>query len=372
MVRRLIQVLEDAAFPAGAAPGRVLPIEGIRGLAMLLVFLAHCSLVFRPWTAGEWTRSLFTIGQTGVDLFFVLSGYLIYSLALSHRGPWSAFLRRRARRIYPPFLAALTIYLALDLLLPQPSRMVQNGGLPYLLQCLLLLPGIFQIPPLFSVAWSLSYEALYYLLAPAFVVLFGLQRRTPAVRIALIVALGLAYTAMILAWFPAAWPGLRLQPWHHWRLLLFPAGMLAAEALRAGRGLPSAFHWPAAAFAAAVLGPWLLWLVAEPAQQPYTGLAASAGIGLAAALVFTTAFPGRGPLAAFFTWKPLRWLGNISYSFYLVHGIGLHAVLLAARPFPALPFWLLTLAAFAAASAISLILFVLIERRYSLQPPRIR
>lgn len=365
--------LSSAVLASSERPGRVLAMEGVRGLAILGVFAAHSTVVFRPWLGeGEAARAIFLIGQTGVDLFFVLSGYLIYALALEHKGPWRGFIRRRVRRIYPPFLAAFVVYLALSLGLPGVSRLPESGVGLYVLQGLLLLPGVFDIRPLFAVAWSLSYEALYYCAAPLFVAVCGLRRRPARIRAAFILCAAAAYAAAVALWFPARWSAIALSPWHHWRLLLFPAGMLAHEAVAAGWFRGRAWQWAGGVAAALAFGPFLLW-VANPAfQQPWPGLGGAAMLGAAAAVAYPAAFSGPGPLAALLSWTPLRWLGNLSYSFYLVHGLGLHAVAFAERDWPAAPAWLLCGSGFVAATAVSLALFLLVERRWSLPPPRVR
>lgn len=363
----------NAVFAASERPGRVLAMEGVRGLAILGVLAAHCTVLFRPWLGeGAWTRAVFLIGQTGVDLFFVLSGYLIYGLALEHHGPWHRFLARRARRIYPPYLAAFGVYLALAFALPQAGRLPETGTVLYVLQGLLLLPGLFDIQPLFAVAWSLSYEAFYYLAAPLLVWAGALRRRPARVRAALILALAAAYAAAVALWFPARWPAIALSPWRHWRLLLFPAGMLAWEAVRAGWLRGRGWQWTGAAAVAVVFGPVLLWLANPAFQQPWPGLAGALLMGAAAAMAFAAAFHGPGPLAGLLEWPPLRWLGNLSYSLYLVHGLGLHAVALAARNWPGAPGWLVCGAGLVAAIAAALPLFLLVERRWSLPPVRVR
>ncbi|HAX41846.1 MAG TPA: hypothetical protein DCY80_04720, partial [Solibacterales bacterium] len=97
MLRRVFAMCTFGVLAVSERPGRVLPMEGVRGVGMLLVFLAHCTVIFRDWIAPESLMDtlagrVFVIGQTGVDMFFVLSGYLIYSLALGHRGSWRRFL----------------------------------------------------------------------------------------------------------------------------------------------------------------------------------------------------------------------------------------------------------------------------------------
>ncbi|HRJ18544.1 MAG TPA: acyltransferase [Bryobacteraceae bacterium] len=375
MLRRVFAMCTFGVLAVSERPGRVLPMEGVRGVGMLLVFLAHCTVIFRDWIAPESLMDtlagrVFVIGQTGVDMFFVLSGYLIYSLALGHRGSWRRFLARRAQRIYPPFLAVLGLYIVLALALPGEGRLPETGRWLYLAQCVMLLPGFFDIRPLFAVAWSLSYEAAYYLSAPLLVAVAGLQRRGVRTRVLIILAGGLAYTAAVWFRFPEQWPAVAFSPWHHWRLLLFPAGMLAYEAVKSAGRLDWRWHWVAVSALFVAFGPFLLWVANPLFQQPWPGLLRAGVLGVATGVAFVAAFSGPGVLAAVFSWAPLRWLGNLSYSFYLVHGLGLHLVAMAARPWAEAPFWGLCAAGFLAASAVSLALFFAVERRYSLRAPR--
>src|SRR5580693_1407240 len=86
-------------------------MEGVRGLAVFLVFVAHYLTLAEPWlpAAGigrEISSRLMSLGLAGVDLFFVLSGYLIYGSWIRRRPRLGSYLWRRAQRIYPAFLAA--------------------------------------------------------------------------------------------------------------------------------------------------------------------------------------------------------------------------------------------------------------------------
>src|SRR3954451_928165 len=94
----------------GLGGQNVRPMEGLRGFAVSLVFLVHYVALVRPWTEGNESlgtvaKSLHSIGSTGVDLFYVLSGYLIYGSLVARQQPFPQFIRRRAQRLYPAFTA---------------------------------------------------------------------------------------------------------------------------------------------------------------------------------------------------------------------------------------------------------------------------
>ena len=102
---------------------RITTMEGARGVAVALVFLVHYHAAFALWApattlTGSISQFLWTIGHSGVDLFFVLSGYLIYGAALKPSLHYGRFMKRRIHRIYPTFLVVLALYIALSFVFP--------------------------------------------------------------------------------------------------------------------------------------------------------------------------------------------------------------------------------------------------------------
>ena len=98
----------------------------------------------------------------GVDLFFILSGYLIANLLQSGKMSTSQFLWRRFLRIYPPFLASLLVIILLSIPVFHLKLNATN-----LLANLFFLNGFFdlEVVPLNPVTWSLFYEAIFYFIA---------------------------------------------------------------------------------------------------------------------------------------------------------------------------------------------------------------
>lgn len=160
-------------------------LDGLRAISVLLVIIVHSrNLDISQWSGGE----------NGLSLFFVISGFLITTLALreeSRHGSISlrAFYTRRAFRILPLYYAVLTMYVVLVLLLQLDPR--QDGfqwALPYYLAFLQdhvhFVPDTPYLP--FEVSWSLGVEEKFYLLWPllAFVVLAKARRwRVPVAAI---------------------------------------------------------------------------------------------------------------------------------------------------------------------------------------------
>lgn len=337
---------------------RSLPMEGLRGLAVLLVFFVHYTTLVEPWlrnAAADLFQDIHRLGNTGVDLFFVLSGYLIYGTLIRKDTPFLAFMGRRIQRLYPAFIAVLVLYLLLSALFPAESKLPRDLGEAalYVLQNLLLLPGIFDIPPIITVAWSLSYEMLFYLVVPLLVDALRLRRWPVAWRTALFL---LAAAAFVVPGFP--YP----------RMAMFACGMILADILPRLRGRAGIVPWLDLGAVAAVLA---------------CGAALARGLGgtLDLVVLFVACFAlcaaallDAGVVARALAYRPLRLLGNMSYSYYLLHGLALKFFFLCLRPFegmiPAsdLHYLILLPPAFLGTVLASYGLYLAVERPLSLLP----
>lgn len=349
----------------GGGASNVRPMEGLRGFAVFLVFLVHFVTLVRPWISEGsgflvFEKSLHAIGNTGVDLFFVLSGYLIYGSLISRRQHFLRFMSRRIQRIYPAFVAVFAVYVLLSFVLPEKDKLPAAAAerVVYLVQNFLLLPGIFPIDPIITVAWSLSYEMFYYLAIPLVVVLFRLRERTAGFRVAFFLSI-----AFVAAIYCAANGG-------HIRLIMFISGIVLHEAMKSPR-VPS----PRGFFALMVLAAGLLLCTLV------TGTGAGGSV-LKICTLFVTFFVlcltcfrnPSGWLPSSFAWTPLRWLGNMSYSYYLLHGLTLKAgflalsTVLSGASHGAWLFWVLLPPMFALTVVTASTLFLLVERPFSLAP----
>lgn len=358
---------------------RNLPMEGLRGLAVLLVFFVHYHGLIGRWLredSGTFAVSYFlsSIGHSGVDLFFVLSGYLIYGAVLSKRTPYLTFMKRRIERIYPAFLCVLAIYLVLSALFPSESKIPARplDAALYILANLLLLPGIFNITPIIAVAWSLSYEFFYYLLIPLIVGTFGMQRWPRLWRVVFFIALVILYTA-----------GCVFGPFSHLRLIMFVAGILLYEARHSyelGRKITPRVDY-LVLLAVALTFPLIYMLTDRQEILPLALRPGRFGLVYRELLLFVSffaftfaCFDSRGVLRRIFSWRPLRWLGNMSYSYYLIHALTINAVATGlALIYPpenksATLFWLLLPPVFFLTLVSSTLLFLFVERRFSFAP----
>jgi peptidoglycan/LPS O-acetylase OafA/YrhL len=170
---------------------RVPELDGIRAIAAIAVIGLHAgnvSTAFRPPILMLW-------GAMAVDLFFVLSGYLITTIILAEggsRGFLVNFYARRSLRTWPIYYLCLLAIAGVGVLAP---RLYPIDGLPYFLTYTQNLPHYWggEAPPFclaFAHAWSLAVEEQFYLIWPALVLLAGRRRLIP---------LSLALTALAFA-----------------------------------------------------------------------------------------------------------------------------------------------------------------------------
>jgi len=347
-------------------------MEGLRGLAVLLVFFVHFHALFGETLAREsWSHQVLeflgTIGNAGVDLFFVMSGFLIYGALIRRETPFWSFMRRRVERIYPTFLAVFAIYLALSIAFPTQNKIHGSalGKSLYVLANLFLLPGIFNIQPMITVAWSLSYEFFFYLLLPLLILIFGARKRSSNSRIVAIAIFWLSFGALSL------FAGVENRT----RMISFVSGMILYEITASGRFRNRLGRFGEWATVAAVLASFILFYTVHR-PRAHSTINAFVPIMLLSAgffLLSLYSFEMQGVLSRSFSWSPLRFLGNMSYSYYLIHGLTLQALAFGLKQFgmlrPSAAFvWAMLLIAFAATWIVSTFLFLGVEKRYSLAP----
>ncbi len=347
----------------GMEAQRLKPMEGLRAVAGPMVFCVHYASLAMPWTGTAATHALADImhvlGNAGVDLFFVISGYLIYGGLARKPRPYGEFLLRRIQRLYPTFGVMLAIHLGVSFVAPGESKLpigVVDAAL-YVICNALLLPGIFDIRPMMTIAWSLSYEMFFYLAVP---LLIGLVRLRAWPRTARLACFPLLAVAMIFA--PFAWP----------RMSLFVVGMFLAELLPIVMREDKTRFWldPLTLLSLPVAG-WLLVL------SPFTG-SWCVIVGVTCLLVTMSAFSHPGPISRFLVQRPLRWLGNASYSYYLVHGLVLKLLFVSFPklnlPLIAAPwlFWVLLMPALLGTLLAAATLFLMVEKPFSIAASQIK
>ena len=359
-------------YEVGGGSSRIVPMEGLRGLAVLLVFFVHFDALFaHNLRGGSWLHGVFhflgVIGNTGVDLFFVMSGYLIYGALIRREVGYGKFTRRRVERIYPTFLVVFVIYLILSALFPMENK-IHGSFLTagrYVLANLFLLPGIFAIKPIVTVAWSLSYEFLFYLTIPLLIGAARMRRWNCEYRLAAFVFLWILIGVMLL---------MQAND-NRSRMIAFVVGIILFEVVNESKGGWLLHRVGEFCTIAMVLAAWWFYYqvrVVRPQSlvDPLFSLCL-----LSAAFFFFSfySFQFDGPLQTVFSWAPIRYLGNMSYSYYLIHGLtleGLAIVFVALRLPTSSPLIVLLalLVGFAATWVTASALFFLVERKYSLKP----
>jgi peptidoglycan/LPS O-acetylase OafA/YrhL len=321
----------DAERGVRGEVGFIAPVEGLRGVALLLVMLFHYAIVLDarfadPWIAGAdaWLAAKVVVrnGMLGVDLFFLITGFLLVLPWLRHAAgagaapSAAAFYRRRIRRILPAYYVHLLILFfvlvpllrGLEAWRYDPTHFATNLSAHVFL--------VHYLSPVTSASvgvngalWTLSLEAQFYLLLPLLAPVFARARWRTA----------LALFATALAWRWATSHSHFLQTQLPGYLGHFAAGMLAARAWLQWRDRsPSnaaSIAWLAAAACAGVL----LWSLHAPGGWLLGGF--TWALVLAALATIVVALVARGvawsrPLLAN---RALLFMGRVSYSAYLYH-----------------------------------------------------
>ncbi len=310
---------QEPSVPAKADQGFNQSIQGMRGIAILLVLLNHAGL---PGFDG---------GFVGVDIFFVISGYLIGGLLLREvmtKGTidlWS-FYARRCRRLLPACVLVLVVILACVLWLYAPFEHRElmssvRASSVYALNLWLAgratdyFGGHTEAIPVLHL-WSLAVEEQFYIIWPLLILgaaaLFPRDRRRGIFRLTVVAGVLSLVACVVATDIKFQW-AFYLAPTRVWE---FCAGIVVA--IRPPISLRSRTR------AVTLLG-WasLLTLAATTAlfssQIRFPGFWAlipvCASVGL---LVVADSRGGSGP-ERLLRWRPLRWLGDCSYSVYLWH-----------------------------------------------------
>ncbi|WP_243706260.1 acyltransferase [Micromonospora sp. KC721] len=317
----MVSIRVDAERSATSTPSanRLPSLTGLRWVAAMLVFGYHAGtmrIVGDP-EAKAVVDVIFTLGLSGVQFFFILSGFVLVWSARDgerHRDFW----RRRLAKIYPNHVLTWAAALAVMWWFADP--VVPRAALEnlFLVQAWDPTPGYFY--SINTVSWSLSCELFFYLCLP--LVLPALRRARTGLLWSVVVAVPLVIVAL--------WPGQLLVPeestW--WFTQIFPLvrstefwlGVAAAELMRRGR-----WRGPRLPLASLIfVATWVvagLWIRAE---------LWAAILSVAYLLVITAAADAdvRGRPSP---WRHRRlvWLGEVSFAFYLVHVLVMVTVLRA-------------------------------------------
>jgi peptidoglycan/LPS O-acetylase OafA/YrhL len=288
---------------------RIVQLDGLRAFAVLAVFAQHAL------KAPLWM---------GVDLFFVLSGFLITGILLERKARgqsyFSYFYARRVRRILPPYILLMIV----------SSLLFGLGWAHYWPWYVFFATNIGDAlnqsgHDSLNILWSLAVEEQFYIFWP-FVVLLLPQRALAVVAGALILIVPVL-RAVATPWFDSFWPIYYLTPF---RMDLLASGALLAVLVRRDRNALEPFKVPAAILFFAMLAV-LAWLHLHYPRFRAANTPLSNALLYSVSLVFCTsaviyALQSKGIVKRVLCNPVLVYIGTISYTIYLIHLTILYAV----------------------------------------------
>lgn len=305
-------------------------LDGLRGLAIILVCIYHFSLFSGMKETFPRYSTVAGVGWIGVDLFFVLSGLLITGILLDSKDDqhyFRNFYGRRALRVFPVYYAFVSIFL---IGVPLARMFAYHTGFrsdlpagtqPYLWSYLYNYASAMELPGTGTAFlihfWSLSVEEQFYLIWP-FLVRVSRRRTLAWICGSLFIFSGIA--RMICISHGRLWAGYALTPC---RIDTLAAGGLLAILLRSNVSGATLYRW-ACRIGMACLVPLIAVLIMGGTVPERSPLLETIGFPLLATLfacllACCIASPEDSRLWRVFTAAPLRNIGLYSYGLYVVH-----------------------------------------------------
>jgi peptidoglycan/LPS O-acetylase OafA/YrhL len=276
---------------------RIAALDGWRGIAILLVLIDHA----QGYVLGHVEFPLAATGQHGVNVFFVLSGYLITSRLLEGDLSLKQFYTRRFFRIIP---IAGTYLLAIGLLQLVTRQAIFAPG--ELASCVFFYRNYFHhhASGLAAHFWSLSVEEQFYLLWPPVLLFAG---RRAALQCAVVgTVISTLLRSLFAGYYDRPWTGFHTEV----RADALLVGCLLAILLE-----KSAFReWMVRHAKPAVLAGLAVWLFCCACFSTFPPLPESVAV---AALIGISVLQPASRLARFLSWRPLVLLGVVSYVVYI-------------------------------------------------------
>jgi peptidoglycan/LPS O-acetylase OafA/YrhL len=331
-------------------PEKLASIQALRAIAALLVLLFHAQVTELRLGDGSVLPGWFAHANGGVDLFFVISGFVMVWISGADRGPVPAasFLFSRAARIYPPALLFTTLAVLGSVAAGNFGERAAAEN--WLLFSYLMLPQ--ETLPVLAVSWTIVHEVYFYLIF-AVLLLIPYPRLMPAALIGWAAVVTLAGAA---GWTSAGpWSNLVFSP----LTLEFIAGALAAAALKHWGPWRSLFTFTAGLAMALAVALWLGTDVFEAQSQ--WGRVVQYGLP-SIALIY-----GAAGLEIAGRFQCPRWLvaiGDISFSLYLSHLLVMAATLQIWTRIvpPGTTHWPLVLAMLIASLPVAAVSYIAFER----------
>ncbi len=303
-------------------------LDALRGLAALSVVVAHGSQLF----VGLESLAPFVLGSVAVNVFFVVNGFVVPFSLSQAEASWR-FAVRRMCRLFPLYLCCLAAAVILRSLGLLPvSAFVPRITMHRLVTNLTMLQWFFDSRSIISVAWTLSYEVVFYALLIA-LLLLRLYRRTSLMSLVLIgsvfAQIGVSRVAPDVG---KAWGSLLSMPGI---MAIMWCGTIASRVVKGDIDRRRARLQVVALMSADVVS----LLVQHQASYEMLSL-----IGAILAVSYLCRVH----------WQPapalLQWLGRISYSVYLIHGMVITCIPSLPNPRLSIMVWLLVLLPLATAT----------------------
>ncbi len=333
----------SVASPLETRIGHLPALDGVRGIAVIIVLLYHHSIT---WMTG---------GELTVSMFFTLSGFLITRLMVNE---WNrtgtvslrTFYERRARRLFPASFAVLLAVVIIWTLFPESGRRLAPwewmSGLAYFENIYLQsagkdYAGLFGLGNPLQHLWSLSLEEQVYLVFPVLSLLLLRHERTRRVAWRLCVVFGvIALGAIALGAYyrsnPPVWSELPLLEARcsdsscayyatEVRMGEFFMGAAFAVLWSVWCGVPRVLEmlrrrWVAAISWPILVGAFVMWFKVgwrnEWGEHFFPWAVLVNALVTLVLIAFATAGSG---MCGFLGWKPVAWLGQVTYTVYLVH-----------------------------------------------------
>ncbi len=326
------------------AQGVLYPVQYLRSVAALAVFYFHLSETFKNHSSSDGVP-IEQIGAAGVDLFFVISGFIMAMIVWNRPVTFSGFLKDRLIRIVPLYWLLTFIVFAIAVFAPTLLSSTKADPLQ-------LLHSLFFVPygmsensavPTLVVGWTLNYEMFFYCIIAVFA---GFAKDRWLIVSSTFIC-GLAFAGFFIQ------PGNGYIAFYLDPIILeFPMGVLVFHFWRMTSNQQNKLI-SAALFVTSVIAIALLFNK-DPGQYRFIYWGIPATLLLYASLNFFT-FKNEG----------LRKLGDWSYSIYLLHVfmiMGFHKVLVPALPQITIPWPLLVATITAALITASIVSYYLFER----------
>jgi peptidoglycan/LPS O-acetylase OafA/YrhL len=305
--------------------GRYGTLDGFRGVLAIGVFVHHSFTAYKYFTLGVWDWSLSPIlnhlGQTSVAIFFMITGFLFALKAMSPRIDWKAFYISRFTRLFPLYgIIVCAVFIIVFIIskgeMKESIESIVKELIQWLTFSLFDRPDINGLPKTWTliagVNWTLKYEIQFYIIGvPLLFLLFRIFR----VRKILIGSATLLFYLLVA--------GFAREDMNTEKLLYthFLCGIVTACAYQEVAFLKviksQSFHWTA--------GLSLLLL--------YWFINSANSCSIVVTMALFTAVIGGLSLWGLLNTRAARWLGDVSYGMYLIHGLVLWLTLTAVKSY---------------------------------------